>query len=193
MSIKNLTEDEVIEKYRGLAFKLAKKIYVKRRDVFDDKMMDFEDLVQLAYIGIFDAIRIFDESKGNTFVTLAWTCVQNRIIRDAFRTKMVNSYMTLNGISLDATINEDGDVSILELTGENDTNIEDISNKELQRKLFNRLSDREKEIIIKHNIEGIPYRDLAPLYNLSAAMVQKIASEAMARLKIQYLREIKNV
>lgn len=189
--IEGMTEEEIIVKYKRLAHKLAGKLYRLKKDYLDTRYMDFEDLTQLAYIGIFDAVRSYKEDKNVKFMTYAWACVQNRINKDAFREKQVKTYMTLGNFSLDSTLDDDGEDTLLSITGEEDTNIEDIHNREIQIKLINRLSKRDREILIMHNIEGRSMDEIGNKIGLSRARVSQILIETTNKLKVQYMRECK--
>lgn len=186
-----MTEDEVIIKYERLAKKLAGKIYRLKKDLLDTRYMDFEDLVQLAYIGIFDAIKTYEEGKGANFTTYTWTCVQNRINRDAFRSKIVNTYMKFGDFSLDSAINEDGDTVLLELTGEEDIRLEDTVFKDIQIRLLNRLSKEDRDMLIMKNVEGRTLEDIGVRYKISRERVRQKIEYVSNQLKIQYMRECK--
>lgn len=191
MDIKTMTEDEIIIKYDRLAKRLAGKMYRLKKHLLDTRFMDFDDLVQLAYIGIFDAIKSYEDDKGANFATYAWACVQNRINRDAFRQKAVNSYMAFGDFSLDSAVNEDGETTILELTGADDIEIQDTEFKDIQVKLLNRLSKEDRDILVMHNVEGRTYKEIASKLNIShQAVIQKV-NYVIGQLKVQYMRECK--
>lgn len=190
-TIKGLTEDEIVEKYKGLVYKLANKAYATKRDILDTGLMSFDDVLQIAYIGLYDAIKTYDESKGFTFMTYAWRCINNRISKDAFRLKVVNSYIKLGSFSLDATINDDGETSLLELTGEEDESIEDMELREIQVRLFNRLSAEDRNMLIMRNVEGRALQEIGDKYGLSKERVRQKIEYVSNQLKIQYMRECK--
>lgn len=192
MNIKEMTEDEIIVKYDRLAKKLAGKIYKLKKDLLDTRFMDFDDLVQLAYIGIFDAIRSFSEEGGANFTSYAWICVQNRINRDAFRPKTVKAYMKFGDFSLDSVVgDEEEGTTLLALTGEEDINIEDTVFKDIQLRLLNRLSKEDKQMLVMYNIEGKTLREIAEVYNVSHQLIRQKLGYITEQLKVQYMRECK--
>lgn len=192
MCIKGMTEEEIIIKYDLLARKLARKLYRTKGGLLDTSIMDFEDLLQLAYMGIIDAVRSYKEDKNVKFMTYAWKCIQNKINRDAFREKQIKTYIALSGVSLDATVGDsEDDATLLSLTGEEDINLEDIHNKEIQIKLINRLSKRDREILIMYNIEDKTLEEIGDKLELSKARVGQLLMETTSKLKIQYMRECK--
>lgn len=192
MNIKEMTEDEIIVKYDRLAKKLAGKIYKLKKDLLDTRFMDFDDLVQLAYIGIFDAIRSFSEEGGASFTSYAWICVQNRINRDAFRPRIVKAYMKFGDFSLDSVVgDEEEGTTLLALTGEEDINIEDTVFKDIQLRLLNRLSKEDKQMLVMYNIEGKTLREIAEVYNVSHQLIRQKLEYITGQLKVQYMRECK--
>lgn len=192
MNIKEMTEDEIIVKYDRLAKKLAGKIYKLKKDLLDTRFMDFDDLVQLAYIGIFDAIRSFSEEGGASFTSYAWICVQNRINRDAFRPRIVKTYMKFGDFSLDSVVGDDEEgTTLLALTGEEDINIEDTVFKDIQLRLLNRLSKEDKQMLVMYNIEGKTLREIAEVYNVSHQLIRQKLEYITGQLKVQYMRECK--
>ena len=124
-------------------------------------------------------------------MTYAWRCVSNSISRDIFRPKVINSYMKFGNFSLDSTIGDDGESSLMELTGEIDSDIDGYANRELQIKLFNRLTEKEREMLILYNIEGWTLEEIGARHNVSRTRARDMLNEVIGRLKIQYMREVK--
>lgn len=191
MELKEITEEEIVVKYDRLAKKLANKLYKLKRDKLDTRFEDFEDLLQYAYLGILDAIRSYDETKGSNFTTYAWTCVQNRINREAFRTRKVNSYYRLGDFSLDACIEDEDDTTFSYLIGEEDIELANTEFKEIQVKLFNRLSEEDRQMLIQYNIEGLTLRDIAKIQGITYQRVLQKINYVTNQLKVAYMREVK--
>lgn len=191
MELKEITEEEIIVKYDRLAKKLANKLYKLKRDKLDTRFEDFEDLLQYAYVGILDAIRSYDETKGANFTTYAWACVQNRINREAFRTRKVNSYYRLGDFSLDACIEDEDDTTFSYLIGEEDVELANTEFKEIQVKLFNRLSKEDRQMLIQYNIEGLTLRDIAKIQGITYQRVLQKINYVTNQLKVAYMREVK--
>ena len=67
-----IAEEYLINRYKGLARNKAKTYFILGADK--------EDVVQEGMIGIFKAIRDYDEKAGTTFSTFASLCVKRQII-----------------------------------------------------------------------------------------------------------------
>ena len=190
-TIEGLTDNEIAEKYKGLVYKLSRKVYATKKDIIDANIITLEDIVQVGYIGLYNAIKTYNSEKNCTFMTYAWRCVSNSISRDIFRPKVINSYMKFGNFSLDSTIGDDGESSLMELTGEIDSDIDGYANRELQIKLFNRLTEKEREMLILYNIEGWTLEEIGARHNVSRTRARDMLNEVIGRLKIQYMREVK--
>lgn len=189
-----MTEAEIMEKYKNLVYKMAKKVYINKKHLMD-KDMDFEDLVQFGYIGLLDAYRSYKEDGGANFTTYAYTCIPNRIIRDAFRQKRIKAMIALDsGISLDAQISNDDDNDTFSnlIAGEDDFEIENTVYEDIRIKLFNRLSSRERNLLTLYNLEGKTHNELSDMFKVSQAMISKWLIDITNRLRVQYARECRN-
>ena len=100
-------EEILIEKYKGLAKAKAKLYYIVGAEA--------EDVVQEGMIGLFKAIRNFDEEREASFKTYADICINSQIIT-AIKSANRQKHQPLNeSVSLNNTI-IDGDI---ETTAEN--------------------------------------------------------------------------
>jgi len=98
--------EHLIEKYKELAKIKSAKYYI----IGGDK----EDVVQEGMIGIFKAIREFDESKEASFKTFAEICINRQII-SAIRKANLQKHQILNeSVSLNQEQNPAEDAATLE-------------------------------------------------------------------------------
>lgn len=189
-----MTEAEIMEKYKNLVYKMAKKVYINKKHLMD-KDMDFEDLVQFGYIGLLDAYRSYKEDGGANFTTYAYTCIPNRIIRDAFRQKRIKAMIALDsGISLDAQISNDDDNDTFSniLASEDDFEIENTVYEDIRIKLFNRLPSDERNLLVWYNIYGLTYDDISKRKGVSTTRIGHLIKDISNRLRVQYARECRN-
>lgn len=189
-----MTEAEIMEKYKNLVYKMAKKVYINKKHLMD-KDMDFEDLVQFGYIGLLDAYRSYKEDGGANFTTYAYTCIPNRIIRDAFRPKRIKAMVALDsGISLDAQISNDDDNDTFSniLASEDDFEIENTVYEDIRIKLFNRLPSDERNLLVWYNIYGLTYDDISKRKGVSTTRIGHLIKDISNRLRVQYARECRN-
>lgn len=83
-------ENDIIECNSGIVKFLVNKICIGRMKKNE------EDLMQEGYLGLLSAIRNYDFSMKNEFVTYAYTCIKNRILMMAKRYskhRQINSFV----------------------------------------------------------------------------------------------------
>ena len=65
-----MTDEELIEKYRDMVRHIARKYFLLQGDD--------EDLFQEGLIGLYEAIKSYDDKRGS-FSSHAWRCIERRI------------------------------------------------------------------------------------------------------------------
>ena len=151
--------DYLIEKYRGLAKNIARKYYIAGGDN--------EDLVQEGMIGIFKAVRDFDESMEASFRTFAELCV-NRQIQTAITGANRQKHKALNeSVSLNASSEGESEESLTETIPADSANF-DPEEIMVLRDIFERLkTDSEnlfspfEKVIWEELLKGKNYREIA--------------------------------
>lgn len=99
-------EEALIQKYKPLVKKRAASYYMAGADR--------DDVIQEGMIGVFKAIRDYDEEKGASFSTFAELCI-NRQIVTAIKAASRHKHAPLNNsMSLSGTLSEGDDTSTLE-------------------------------------------------------------------------------
>ena len=175
----------LLEKYKDLLNVKAAKYYIngaEREDTFQEGM-----------IGLFKAIKNFDESKQNSFKTFANICVERQLItaiKSSNRQKHqpLNSYLSLNNSAYD---NDDNDEELIN-TFDSKT-VEDpldtVMKKEYLEKIESTidktLSGFEKQVLNRY-IKGESYVDIAnkldaPVKSVDNA-IQRIRKKAVKNL-----------
>lgn len=175
----------LLEKYKDLLNVKAAKYYIngaEREDTFQEGM-----------IGLFKAIKNFDESKQNSFKTFANICVERQLItaiKSSNRQKHqpLNSYLSLNNSAYD---NDDNDEELIN-TFDSKT-VEDpldtVMKKEYLEKIESTidktLSGFEKQVLNRY-IRGESYVDIAnkldaPVKSVDNA-IQRIRKKAVKNL-----------
>ena len=127
-----------------------------------------EDLIQEGMIGLFKAIRDFDEEKEAGFRTFANICIVNNMV-SAVKASNCKKHQPLNqGISLNAESadGEDGGLSLIEeLTDIKSRNPEDMlidreNVERLQGEIDSALSEYEKRVLTLY-LGGMDYTEIA--------------------------------
>ena len=133
---------------------------------------DRDDVVQEGMIGLFKAIRDFDETKQTSFKSFAEMCVKRQVltaIKNATRQKHIplNSYISLSKSSYD---DENSEGTLLDtLTDKESADPEELfigkENIEiLGEKIDENLSKLEKEVLSMY-LKGISYQEIAKIMN----------------------------
>ncbi|MBQ4602581.1 MAG: sigma-70 family RNA polymerase sigma factor [Clostridia bacterium] len=148
-----------------------------------------EDLMSIGTIGLIKAIDSFDVSNGARFATYASRCVQNEILM-YFRSqkKLANEVSINEAIDMD----KDGNpLTYIDIISCDDTIADDIYSRINCKKavdiIRNKLSDREKEIIIlRYGLNGRPaktQREIAVMLGISRSYVSRIEKAALEKIK----------
>lgn len=162
LEIKNGNENALeylISKYKNLVNNKVTKYFI----IGAEK----EDIVQEGLIGLFKAIKDYDENKQNSFKSFASLCIERQIIT-AIKTSNRQKHIPLNSsLSLNNNINDnDSETSFLDIIDA--PNVEDpletLTKKEyyshIKSKLNSNLSDFEKKVLYNY-IEGNSYTNIA--------------------------------
>ena len=151
---------------------------------------DRDDVVQEGMIGLFKAIRDFDETKQTSFKSFAEMCVKRQVltaIKNATRQKHMplNSYISLSKPSYD---DENSDETLLDtLTGLDSIDPEELfigkENIEiLGVKIEENLSKLEKEVLAMY-IRGVSYQEIARIMNRSPKSIDNAIQRVKKKLE----------
>lgn len=156
----NIALDCLIDRYKEMVSMKANKFFM----IGSEK----EDMLQEGYIGLYKAVKSFDQEKQNSFKTFAGLCIERQMItavKNSNRQKHIplNSSLSLNS----GAYEENDDTEILEIldtrkTGEDPLEI--ITKKEyftvIEKAINDSLSDFEKKVLT-HYKNGESYAEIA--------------------------------
>lgn len=169
----------LISKYRGLAKNKSKSYYIAGGDN--------EDVIQEGMIGIFKAVRDFDETQNTSFRTFAEICINRQIIT-AIKTANRQKYQILNeSVSLNMHADRDNEETpaLSEILAANsaDTDPEAMM---LMKEVVDYLKANEKDLfsnleneIWNQMLKGKNYREIAHALRRPA----KTVDNAIQRIK----------
>ena len=151
--------DHIMEKYKNFVFSKAKPFFI----VGAEK----EDIIQEGMIGLFKAIKGYDESKEVTFRVFADLCIRRQImtaIKAATRQKHIplNSYLSLNKTAYD----EESDRTVIDMLDMEtvpdplDTITSRETYEKLEMKMNELLSDFEQKVLAEY-LNGCSYSEIA--------------------------------
>lgn len=184
-----LSYNEVLKRYRGLILNLIRKWLFK---------YEFDDLYQIATLGLWDAYKFHDVNNGNCFGSLAektiihyisWYRQNNnldKIKRETSNIKDICSYDSHDGY-IDTFVDNKDSYSNIELK----IMLDELFNKLKKQNEFLRAHERKAS---ERNIEflklisiGVTQREIANLYHLSISSVQRGLYKEFSRMK-KFLR-----
>ena len=196
----NIPDEEVVKLIKNGDDEAFTYLCEKYKDVINIKVAKYyiigaerDDTVQEGMIGLFKAIKNYDETKQNSFKTFANICVERQLItaiKSSNRQKHqpLNSYLSLNNSAYD---NDDNDEELIN-TFDSKT-IEDpldtIMKKEyiahIESTIDKTLSGFEKQVLNRY-IKGESYVDIAskldaPVKSVDNA-IQRIRKKAIKNL-----------
>ncbi|MDE7281169.1 MAG: sigma-70 family RNA polymerase sigma factor [Ruminiclostridium sp.] len=160
-------------KYTALLITKYMAMIKNRARRFNNKYVEYEDLVSEGFLGLLNAIRSYDPNKGS-FAALVSACVNNKM-RSAI-TKSFDSHLKM---SLDEALIED--------ISDNNPYTEDLiilkeQNNEMLKQVGELLSPREKEAFYLY-LSAYSYNQIAEKLGISVKSVDNAISRAKTKLR----------
>ena len=156
----NIALECLIDRYKDIVNIKANKFFM----VGSEK----EDMLQEGYIGLYKAVKSYNEEKQNSFKTFAGLCIERQMItavKNSNRQKHIplNSSLSLNSEAYEE--NEDTEVmEILDTRKTGEDPLEIITKKEyfevVENEINNSLSDFEKKVLARYK-NGESYAEIA--------------------------------
>ena len=171
----------LIERNLRLVSHIVKKYYSKTNDN--------DDLISIGTIGLIKAVNSFDAEKQIKMATYASRCIENEILMFLRKTSKTKSEM-----SLDEPLNVDWEGNVLLLSDVLGTDsdiiykdMESQAEKDILLMCFDKLSDREKEIIkMRFGILGAQkktQKEIADIMGISQSYISRLEKKVMKKLK----------
>ena len=197
VKFKELTDEQIITDIKNGDEQALVYLLNKYKDLVNSKVGKYfiigaerEDIVQEGMIGLFKAIKGFDNTKQNTFKTFANICIERQLIT-AIKSSNRQKHMPLNSyLSLNTSAYEDDEDGTELIETFNNTQIEDpldtITKKEyfeeIQNSIHKNLSKFEEQVLQRF-IQGESYEVIAkkldtPVKSIDNA-IQRIRKKAI--------------
>ena len=169
-------------------------VYIARR--FENTGINIEDLISIGTIGLIKAINTYDSCKNIKLATYASRCIENEILM--FLRKTSNRRTE---VSFDEPLNTDWDGNELLLSDILGTEVdmvmrplEDDVDKQLLFEAIEKLSEREREIIImRFGLAGKQERtqkEVADMLGISQSYISRLEKRIITRLRKEIARYI---
>ena len=177
----NFARDKLIEHNLRLVVFLAKK--------YENTGVELEDLVSIGTIGLMKGIKTFSMDKNIKLSTYASRCIDNEILMFLRKNKKIKTEVSFDeSLSFDADGNELHLEDVLWTEPDLVTKpLEDELNKSLMKEEINKLSNRDKEIIImRYGLDGNDektQKEVAEILGISQSYISRIEKKVIKRLK----------
>ena len=173
--------DKLIEHNLRLVVFLAKK--------YENTGVDLEDLVSIGTIGLMKGIKTFSSDKNIKLATYASRCIDNEILMFLRKNKKVKGEVSFEeSLSFDADGNELHLEDVLGTDADIVTKpLEDDLNKKIMMEEIDKLSKRDREIIImRYGLFDNPektQKEVADILGISQSYISRIEKKVIKRLK----------
>ena len=165
--------DQLIEKYKNLVRRKANAFFLIGGDT--------DDLIQEGMIGLFKAVRDFDDTRESSFCNFATICI-DRQLRTAIERNNRKKHLPLNTyVSID---NEEDSEPLeetlrsLQAASPEELVIRSEDLAEIRRRVHEDLSSMEKEVLSMH-LSGMSYVQIAETLGKN----QKAVDNALQRIR----------
>lgn len=196
LETKHINDEATIEKLVNDNLKLAHWMvekYARRLE----RWMDRDEITSNAMLGLFDAAKEFDATKGFTFSTFARFHFRNRILRPlAYMDKAKRGGLDVQHVHLDSPIGEDGDVALHEIIPDNrseedPSRLLDERTSGVLAKVLPRLRPHHQQIImLRFGLGGMPELKLEQVGDYLGVTRERVRQiESAALLALRYLME----
>jgi len=169
-------------------------VYIARR--FENTGINIEDLISIGTIGLIKAINTYDSAKNIKLATYASRCIENEILM--FLRKTSNKKTE---VSFDEPLNTDWDGNELLLSDILGTDadvvmrpLEDDADRKLLFDAIEKLTEREREIIVKRFGLGggqeLTQKEVADMMGISQSYISRLEKRIIIRLRREITRHI---
>ena len=167
-------------------------VYIAKR--FENTGINIEDLISIGTIGLIKAINTYKTDKNIKLATYASRCIENEILM-----YLRKNSSQRNEVSLDEPLNTDWDGNELLLCDVLGTDadtvmrpIEDDVDRQLLSAAIEKLSEREREIIVlRFGLRGQKeqtQKEVADRLGISQSYISRLEKRIISRLKREILK-----
>jgi RNA polymerase sporulation-specific sigma factor len=168
----------LIRHYQGFIYQIGKRFFLPGQT--------HDDLIQEGLLGLFLAVRNYDESKEEIFEQHVSRCIRNQII-GAVRKATQKKRKVLNGsISLDESPNGEGAINIPAPANLEEEVFSRLALQEVWVNISKGLSLMEQKIMMAH-INGFSHDEIGTRLRMNSKQIENAIFRA--RKKVQRIRE----
>ena len=181
-------QEQLVQNNLGYIRKTANELYTSVGLGNSELGIDHDDLIQEGMIGLFKAIRDYQEDKEVSFYHFAELCI-SRQMYTAMEASQRKKHAPLNSyVSLYEETNEEGKMPLSEvLQSLTDGNPEDlVIDREnvlaFQEKINERLSKMERQVLVL-TLQGLDYQQIAEIMEKPAKSIDNALQRIKGKLR----------
>ncbi len=169
-------------KYRPLIQKISHKYF----KYLKNKGVEFNDLLQECTIGFEEAILKFNEQDNTSFYTFVRMCMERQMMSEVTRQNREKHKFLNEAVPLE-TIEDDGDINLIDCIGDNRNNPElglmlDEDFKELYLKVVSKLTDFE-ECVFRLKLQDFDYQEIALILDRDSKSIDNAIQRIRLKIK----------
>lgn len=176
---KSNAESVLLERYKDLVVKIARSYFIVGGEM--------EDIVQEGMIGLYKAIKRYDDKKNASFKTFAITCIKHQIQSAIKRANTKKNAPLSNSVSLQSfSDNSDEEdflpVSLIFQVSPDEKVIDKEEYSRLVEQLKKSLSEKELKVLALY-LKGYSYKEISKILNITNKSIDNSLSRIKAKLK----------
>ena len=161
---------EILDRVQGLIFNSIQRYYNNKHE--------YEDLMQEGNLVVLESIKDFDESRGVYFLGY---------VKTTLRYTYLNKHKEKHHLSLNVAVGDDGENELMDLLESDERSILDILIDSEERcglrDALEKLTDRQREVIIAYYIEGLSINDIAKRLGITYRTIVNTKTRALEILR----------
>jgi RNA polymerase sigma factor (sigma-70 family) len=170
-----MTFEMVFKRYKNMIYKVCNRW---------KGTAEYNDLFQVASIGLYKAFNSYDLTKNIEFSTVAFTYIKNEIRTFYREARRHFGYLSLNEPSYD-----EGNMQFIDSIKDDsfeENILEEISKEQDLSRIYTamrHLTERQKSIFTKYYIEGKTMQEIADHFGFHVSYVGKVIKNSLKKIK----------
>lgn len=149
---------------------------------------EYDEIFQTAVLGLMKAYKTYDESKGLLFMTYLSTVVNNEIL---MYNRKHERYLGQESLNRVIPGKDHSECELQELIADEKNGIEELlesfeleDNKQQLKAAMEKLSERQRNVIVDYYIKGLNQNQICEKYGLCQSYISRIIKTGLKRLKL---------
>lgn len=177
--------DELILENMNLVYKISHKIHSRFK-----KLIDLDDIIGIASIGLVKAANTFDKDKNCKFSTYAYKVICNQVfmhLRPSLKLECKNIQL----LSLSEPMVDGEEIVLLDTITDGFDIEQFIIEKDVVEKLYTFINELDYTLqkIILYKLDNKTQDEIADILGLSQSQISRLLSKAIYQLRLKFSKE----